>query len=177
MRLVLLIGFVVATSTGAQTMYKCQVGGKVEYSDKPCATTEIKKIQPLAGPTRQDQARAQSRLQADLAAEQGQPSSGQQMKSASDPSKSADDEKVLVHTKAGWDRKTKAQIDASKERNLERARATGIAGAADQGANLTTCDAGGCLDNLGRHYTRSGPELIRMDGRVCRQTAQNVECN
>jgi hypothetical protein len=33
-----LIGCValMAASVGAQTMYKCQINGKIEYSDKPC---------------------------------------------------------------------------------------------------------------------------------------------
>jgi hypothetical protein len=81
MKCILLVCFMAAGSASAGTMYKCQVNGGIEYSDKPCAaTTEVKKIRPDAGPTPQDQARAQMQLQNEIdrrrlqdAVEQGGP--------------------------------------------------------------------------------------------------------
>lgn len=55
-------------SVSAQTMYKCQVNGKIEYSDKPCFNSnEVKRIAPDGGPTPEDRARALMRLNAERA--------------------------------------------------------------------------------------------------------------
>ena len=66
-RLALLLGCFLATGSAyAQTMYKCQVDGKIEYSGMPCAEgVEVKRLAPDGGPTREDRARAQMRIKAE----------------------------------------------------------------------------------------------------------------
>ena len=41
---------------------------------------------------------------------------------------------------------------------------------------LTTCDGGGCWDNLGRRYNGTGPTLIGPTGKLCIRTGDRVEC-
>ena len=42
-----------------QTMYRCQDGTKVIYSDRPCYTgVEVKRLAPSGGPTREELAKA-----------------------------------------------------------------------------------------------------------------------
>jgi hypothetical protein len=66
MRSLVLIALFVAATCGAQTMYKCSVGGRVEYSDKPCeAGNEVKRLAPDGGPTREDRERALMRHEVD----------------------------------------------------------------------------------------------------------------
>ena len=72
-RRVLTVCLFFASSVGAQTMYKCQVDGKVTYSGIPCSgASEVKKIKADAAPTPEDQARAQERAQIDLERSQAQ---------------------------------------------------------------------------------------------------------
>jgi hypothetical protein len=110
-----------AQASFAQTMYKCQNAGKVEYSDRPCAGVEVKRLAPDGGPTPEDRARAKMRVAAEqerFAAQERQVAAArsgiastlpdQGTSSAPDP----DNEKVLTHSKSGWDRKPKGQIAA-----------------------------------------------------------------
>jgi hypothetical protein len=56
----------VAGASFAQTMYRCENNGKVEYSDKPCLEgVEVKRLAPDGGPTPEDRARAQMRAKAE----------------------------------------------------------------------------------------------------------------
>jgi hypothetical protein len=66
-RLALLLGcFLAIGSAPAQTMYKCQVDGRIEYSGMPCAEgVELKRLAPDGGPTQEDRARAQMRVKAE----------------------------------------------------------------------------------------------------------------
>jgi hypothetical protein len=43
---------------------------------------------------------------------------------------------------------------------------------------LTTCDGGGCWDNLGRryNYNGTGPTLIGPTGRLCVRSGDRIEC-
>jgi outer membrane murein-binding lipoprotein Lpp len=160
-KIVVLACLLLAGSASAQTMYKCQVNGKTEYSDKPCVGAEVKRIRPDAGPAADDQARAQMRLQNDRRRYLGdtEPSQGGQLTSMPPP-RVADDpenEKVLVHDRSGWDRKTRKQIaaeEAAKAEGRERARL-----AAQQPGAIV-------LDSKGRTYTTIGGGLaIPTDGR------------
>lgn len=55
-----------AGSPNAQTMYKCQVDGKIEYSGMPCAEgVELKRLAPDGGATPEDRARAQMHAKAE----------------------------------------------------------------------------------------------------------------
>jgi len=69
MRRILTVCLFFATSVGAQTMYKCQVNGKIEYSGTPCSNggEQLKKIAPGGGPTAEDRGRAMIRFQAEQA--------------------------------------------------------------------------------------------------------------
>jgi hypothetical protein len=66
-RLTLLLGCLLATEASfAQTMYRCENNGKVEYSDKPCTEgVEVKRLAPNGGPTAEDRARAQMHAKAE----------------------------------------------------------------------------------------------------------------
>jgi hypothetical protein len=66
-RLTPLFGCVlVAGSLHAQTMYRCEDNGKVEYSGKPCMEgVEVKRLAPDGGPTPEDRARAQMHAKAE----------------------------------------------------------------------------------------------------------------
>jgi hypothetical protein len=150
MKKIMLACLLLAGSASAQTMYKCQVNGKTEYSDKPCAGAEVKKIRADAGPTAEDQARAQTRLENDRLRylDEAQPSrSGRVASTPTPPAADPDNEKVLVHDRSGWDRKTRKQIAAeegAKAEGRERARL-----AAQQPGAIV-------LDARGRTYTTIG---------------------
>jgi hypothetical protein len=160
MKKIVLTCLLLAGSVSAQTMYKCQVNGKTEYSDKPCAGAEVKKIRPDAGPSPEDQARAQMRLDNDRVRylNEAEPSRAGRVASMPKPrTADPDDEKVLVHDRSGWDRKTRKQIaaeGAAKAEERERARL-----AAQQPGTVV-------LDAKGRTYTTIGGGLaIPTDGR------------
>lgn len=66
-RLTLLLGcLLTAGSSFAQTMYRCESSGRVEYSDKPCMEgVEVKRLAPDGGPTAEDRARAKMHAKAE----------------------------------------------------------------------------------------------------------------
>jgi hypothetical protein len=41
---------------------------------------------------------------------------------------------------------------------------------------LTSCDAGGCWDNLGRRYSGTGPVYSGPGGAVCTRNGDRIEC-
>jgi hypothetical protein len=41
---------------------------------------------------------------------------------------------------------------------------------------LTTCDGGGCWDNLGRRYNGTGTTLIGPTGKLCIRSGDWIEC-
>ena len=41
---------------------------------------------------------------------------------------------------------------------------------------LTTCDAGGCWDNLGNRYNGTGGTLIGPTGKLCIRIGDRIEC-
>jgi len=41
---------------------------------------------------------------------------------------------------------------------------------------LTTCDAGGCWDNLGNRYNGTGATLIGPTGKLCIRIGDRIEC-
>jgi len=86
------------------------------------------------------------------------------------------DEKVLTYD-GGWNYTTRgaaANAEASKEYTRERSR---IDAASNPTAIITSCDPGGCVDNLGRRYNGNGPTLFRTDGKVCQRSGTTVNCN
>lgn len=121
----------------AQTIYRCQDGNKVTYSDRPCPTGAEKRINTDGGPSPDDVAAARARLQRDLeirAAADAAERQRRQAEASAAALRSADEaqrarainprenEKALTHDETGWDRKTRAQIRAE-----EQARETGRA--------------------------------------------------
>jgi hypothetical protein len=55
-----------STVAAQTTMYRCQDGAKVIYSDRPCFTgVEVKRLAPNGGPTREDveKARMKSKVE------------------------------------------------------------------------------------------------------------------
>ena len=42
---------------------------------------------------------------------------------------------------------------------------------------ITTCDGGGCWDNVGNRYNRVGGSLFRSDGKVCQILGNSLQCN
>ena len=141
-RFVFLVALVGVSAASAQTMYKCQLNGKIEYSDKPCVTgNEVKRIAPNGGPTAEDRGRAVMRLQAERERFDAQDRADAQARSNSAntdtrpapkdaPGEFAakrDTEKVLTHSKDGWDRKPRAQIEAERQARA-LGTAAGIAG-------------------------------------------------
>lgn len=62
MRHSLLVFLFLPSLAAAQTVYKCDAAGRIEYSDKPCVIgNEVKRIAAEGGPTAVDRARAQMR--------------------------------------------------------------------------------------------------------------------
>lgn len=55
-----------STAAAAQTMYRCQDGAKVIYSDRPCFTgVEVKRLAPSGGPTAEDREKARMKSKAE----------------------------------------------------------------------------------------------------------------
>src|SRR5580704_16591633 len=121
MRHVLWLGCLVAAGfADAQTMYRCEINGKVEYSDKPCMEgVEVKRIAPDGGPTPEDRARAQMRVRAEQQRLDAQDRAEAQQRRFTGlgelpPAQASNDcaahtvtsdgnEKVPLHTRDGWD--------------------------------------------------------------------------
>lgn len=60
------VALMLSSTAAAQTMYRCQDGAKVVYSDRPCLSgVEVKRIAPNGGPTREEveKARMKSRVE------------------------------------------------------------------------------------------------------------------
>jgi hypothetical protein len=135
----------------AQSMYKCTVNGKIEYSGKPCQNDAAQKvIRPDAGPNLSDQIRAQEEVETLRAREQVREfqraqarrdqdaavREAERRESAAKPD--PDNEKVMVHGPSGWDKKTRGQIaaeEAARERG--RARAQGLEAPEPPGTGTT----------------------------------------
>lgn len=133
---VALLFLLAAQGSLAQTMYKCQNAGKIEYSDRPCEGVEVRRIAADGGPTPEDRARAQMRVaaeQARLSTHERQsaafpyqnagPAAGRETSGVFDP----DNEKVTTHGSSGWDRKPRGQIAAEKKA-IEDARERAASG-------------------------------------------------
>lgn len=196
-----------AATAHAQTMYKCQnANGKIEYSDRPCwSGSEIKRMTPTGGPTREEIERARMRAAADQqraveqerqAAQARKAAQTQALATGGDAAAGATavrdpgNEKALTHSRTGWDTPTRSgQVQAGADRAYrdEKARLSAsvapkqapvVPSPASPGpAVVTTCDAGGCWDASGRRYTSSGSSLVRNDGRVCQQVGSTLTCN
>lgn len=44
-------------------------------------------------------------------------------------------------------------------------------------SHITSCDAGGCWDNLGNRYNGTGSTLFRTDGKTCNRAGGMLQCN
>lgn len=79
---------------------------------------------------------------------------------------------------------TACGIDASKylagERSGSRAHESSHRPSSDSShrpSNITSCNKGGCWDNLGGRYTGSGANLFSSDGRACKRVGSQLICN
>lgn len=68
----------------------------------------------------------------------------------------------------GPDRKADAPVKA--------APAAPMIGIPNAPRMLTTCDAGGCWDNLGNRYNGTGGTLIGPTGKLCIRTGDWIDC-
>lgn len=67
-----------------------------------------------------------------------------------------------------------SEIKETSERYKRAARAA----RASAPSHITTCDSGGCWDNLGNRYNGSaGSTHFRQDGRVCQDVGGQMICN
>lgn len=143
---VLLLTLAVTTTASGQTIYKCVVDRRVQYSDVPCRDgVEAKRMAPDGGPTPEDVARARMRVQRDLAEQRQQEMAAQRARDAhheaqrnaglardrdalAEKVEASDNEKVSTHDISGWDRKPKGQV-AAEATAKQNARAQARAGA------------------------------------------------
>jgi len=172
----------------AQSVYRCESGGKVSYSDRPCSAGAERRVNVDGGPSREEQAAARVRLQQKLdaqaarealarqrqvpeaePADAGQPTGVPAI--AADP---RDNEKVMVHGPGGWDYKTRAQLRAEEE-----ARATGrtprATGAAWEQQRSLTHSGSGWSQKSGRQQVVD--EAARARDRQQQQAARPMNPN
>lgn len=143
------------TTASGQTLYRCQEGKKISYSDRPCAGGAEKRISADGAPTAEERAAARARLQQqvetqasreaftrerELAAKQAA-AERRPARPQAPPADPRDNEKVMVHGRTGWDYKTKGQLKAeAAARNGDPVRPTG---AAWENEKVTTHGSGG----------------------------------
>lgn len=143
-----LIGLLAAPAV-AQTIYKCNVGGRIQYTDVGCANgPEVKRMAPDGGPTPEDRARAQMRMRDAVARQQAEERDASRARQEAEVAHAArmatleretrqrsetaaenyENEKILTHDISGWDRKPRGQV-AAEQAAREAARAQARAGA------------------------------------------------
>lgn len=170
-----------AVEGSAQTIYKCSDGGGVSYSSSPCSGKPTKELH-FVPPSPEQRAAAQRaiddvqrqveqqnewsriRREAELAARvQQPPPSNASRYQPTDPSLN---EKVMVHTRQGWDYKTRGQLIAEEEARAARrsgaaSPATAPATRTDQYGN-TWLNQGGTAFNpaTGRRCDQVGGQLV-----------------
>lgn len=175
----LLLAGCLSSGVAAQTMYKCQANGKVEYSSKPCpAGSDAKRLQADAAPSAEDQAAARDRLRRGVerqeAAEASQREAAARATAASLANARAYDrarqpapapERHLVHTGKGWERMTaeeRTAYESARAAQRQEAADRATAAAIAQGSKPipTTpigpagwCTSAGCTDSAGGAFT------------------------
>lgn len=71
-----------------------------------------------------------------------------------------------------------AKVEAARAEGKERARQRqNVAPPPAHPSNITSCDAGGCWDNLGNRYNGTGSTLFRTDGKTCNRVGGMLQCN
>jgi hypothetical protein len=167
----------------AQTIYKCVSGGKTSYSSTPCASGTETKIDPGAGSSTAEQARATQRVQRELAqrdATESRRSEGpnQPVSTPSGSGTGSADiesrrqyeawlrEKKMIHTKDGWDYKTNAELLAGQEAKAARASRR----AADEGKIK--------IDATGKPYiSLGGMGIVPETGKPCPVVGNTIMCS
>lgn len=110
----------------AQTLYRCQEGAKVTYSDRSCSAGTVKRISADGGPTIEEREAARARLHCQVDSHAAREAKTRDLElgaaKAADERRAAapiratpdprDNEKVLVGTQSGWDYKTRGQLRA-----------------------------------------------------------------
>ena len=100
-----------------------------------------------------------------------------------------ENEKVLTHSRTGWDIKTRREVvEEAGQREYDRTRASRNADAnpirkqeeprrASSEGVITSCGGGVCWDIEGRRYNESRAGLQREDGKQCQRSANRVQCD
>ena len=182
-----------ADASLAQSIYRCEAGGKTTYSDRPCESGSMRKVSPDGQPTAEQRAAARARLQLQLdqdaakqqerrALELATAQAAAERRAALPPpvyEDPRDNQKQLVHSPSGWDYKTPKQIRAEEAARAARA-ATQPPPSRPMNPNVVNCDAGGCGGTDGTRYNRgAGNTMFGSDGRICQAVAPGAPlmCN
>ena len=173
---------IIVTNTSlAQSIYRCEAGGKTTYSDRPCAAGTMRKISPDGQPTAEQRAAARTRLQLQLdqdAAKQQERRALELARAQAAAERRAslpppvyedprDNQKQLVHSQSGWDYKTPKQIRAEEAARAAWAATQPPAPPAppatfhDQTGRLWLNQGGTALDPVtGRRCVQAGNQLV-----------------
>lgn len=155
-----------STAASAQNFYKCTHQGKVTYSDTPCMVGDVRTIDPQRGPTPEDQEKARQRLQrglseqreiegaraAQMARQAADRAAREQAESHAQATRAADaaaGERVLTHSRSGWDRKTRGQLEAER--------------AAREGKDVPSTGAAWESEKVLTHGSRGWDSATRLD--------------
>jgi hypothetical protein len=168
------------TTASGQTLYRCQDGKKVTYSDRPCVGGVEKRVSSDDSPTAEERAAARARLQQQIEVQASRDAVTREREAAvaqaaaerratrseGPPPDPRDNEKVMVHGPTGWDYKTRGQLKAeAAARAGDPVRPTG---AAWEGESVTTHGSSGW---------NSAPRLdaARAEGQKQRRNDQAAE--
>ena len=66
--------------------------------------------------------------------------------------------------------------ESNREAGRRETAAAAAARAAQTKPQITSCDRGGCWDNLGGRYTGSGATLMSSTGRACQKIGNMLHC-
>ncbi len=71
---------------------------------------------------------------------------------------------------------TNMNVDGGTARRLQPHVQGAVVPNPVRSATVTSCDAGGCWDNRGARYNRSGNVFLGPGGRTCQQTGSTMRC-
>jgi len=190
----ILFFFAFAGSAQGQ-VYKCILNGKTNFSDAPCpskssggliqqkqSSEEIYNERLRALEAEQiKQQRRQMEMERNFNEHSQQPRIIQHQYQNLPPSPEswaernerrnrAVSESSITKNGSKWDQKAEAERKArDRARHREESK--------NHPTNITSCDNGGCWDNLGNRYNGSGQTLFRGDGKICNRVGTMLQCN
>lgn len=146
-----------ADASLAQSIYRCDVGGKTTYSDRPCVAGTVRKVSPDGQPTAEQRAAARAHLQRQL----DQDAAKQQERRALElaTAQAAAERRASLPPPVYEDpRDNQKQLVHSPRRPMN--------------PNVVNCDAAGCWGTDGTRYNRgAGNTMFGSDGRTCQAVA------